>query len=373
MKIIFWQNIPSFHQSAAIRALAGIPGHDITLAYQEELPQTYAADGWFQPDFGSTQLIHLQNAETISAVLATMGSEAVHIFSGFRFPMIRKAFLAAISANLRVGIIAESADWRGLKGLLRLLLYRFEFMRFGARISFLLAMGELGVRWFVRCGFPIEKIYSYAYAVEKVPIEPLPLTSPAAIKLIYIGRLVPLKGVDLLISALQAHQGLKWHLDIVGDGPKHLELQRSVEVAGLGDQITFHGALPNHLARRMLMSADFLILPSHKDGWGAVINEALMLGVPVICSDACGAAELLENSDRGEVFSAGSLPALESALLCALRRRNNMFATKEQIMSWSQVIEGETLARYLLDVVAASAGRKERPKVPWRNGGKSCE
>ena len=64
----------------------------------------------------------------------------------------------------------------------------------------------------------------------------------------------------------------------------------------------------------MLSAADVLVLPSHWDGWGAVINEALCNGARVVCSDFCGAADLVSDPRFGRVFREGSLESLTQAM-----------------------------------------------------------
>jgi glycosyltransferase involved in cell wall biosynthesis len=372
MNIIFWQNIPSFHQSATIRALASMQGCEVTLALQEDLSKSFQDSGWLNPEFGKTRLLHLKNDDDISNLISETGDDAVHIFSGIRFPVVRKAFLAAIRTNARIGLLAEAADWRGGKGLARLLLYRLEFLRFSSRIDFTLAMGELGVRWYLRCGFPADKIYPFAYVVEKQTLETSRSSSNGATRLIYVGRFIRRKGLDVLLSALAMHKDLNWRLDLVGDGPECDNLMRQVIEAELADKITFHGALPNDVARKLIASSDCLILPSRWDGWGAVVNEALMQGVPVICSDVCGASDLLGSPERGEVFKAGAVTALGSVLERWICKGNKTQESADRIKSWAKSIEGETVAGYLLDVKDAAAGMKDRPLVPWRDGGQPC-
>lgn len=372
MKIVFWQNIPSFHQSATIRALASTNDCDVTLVYQDHLPQSFQGGGWLIPDFGNTRLLQPKNDAEIHGLIYESGDEAVHIFSGIRFPMVRKAFFAVSKTKARIGFLAEAADWRGLEGLVRLLVYRFEFLPFRARIDFILAMGELGVRWYSRCGFPADKIYPYAYVVESHLIETFLSQSNDTVSLIYVGRFIKLKGLDLLLSALAAHKCLTWHLDMVGDGPLRKELMQQVKKADLTDKVTFYGAVPNNVARQMIGQSDCLILPSRKDGWGAVVNESLTQGVPVICSDACGASDLLGSTERGEVFKSGSTCDLERVLKRWICKGKKTQESVNRIKSWTKSIEGETVAQYLLDVIDASAGARERPPVPWRNGGEPC-
>ena len=56
--------------------------------------------------------------------------------------------------------------------------------------------------------------------------------------------------------------------------------------------------------------ADCLVLPSKHDGWGTVVSEALISGVPAICSDTCGVAEVVKLSNYGGVFKSGNIEDL---------------------------------------------------------------
>jgi glycosyltransferase involved in cell wall biosynthesis len=60
--------------------------------------------------------------------------------------------------------------------------------------------------------------------------------------------------------------------------------------------------------------ADALLLPSRFDGWGLVVHEGLASGMPVVVSDACGAADLIESSGCGKVIPAGDEIALAEAI-----------------------------------------------------------
>ena len=364
MHIIFWQNIPSFHQSAIIRAIASTPGCEVTLALQDELPKMFHDGGWLIPDFGKAILIYPGNDDDISNLISASGVDAVHIFNGFRFPMVRKALLETIKTTARIGMIAEAADWRGFRGIARLLLYRLELFRFGSRIDFLLAMGQMGVRWYSRCGFPANKIYPFVYVVEQQTSGPCRRSSNETYRLIYVGQCIRRKGVDVLLSALSALQSLNWHLDIVGDGPERENLTKQAKIAGLAGKVTFHGTLQNETARQMVAESDCLVLPSRWDGWGAVVNEALMQGVPVICSDLCGASDLLRNPERGNFFKAGSVASLITALEHSVYKGKRSDDIVSNILLWSKAIEGKVVARYLLEVINGMATNKV-PQPPW--------
>lgn len=341
-------------------------GCEITLVLQANLPQMFKDGGWTIPDFGKTRMLYPKDDDDIRN-LVFENEDAVHIFSGIRFPMVRTAFLHAVGKKGRIGLLSESADWRGLEGFARFLLYRLEFLRFRARIDFILAIGRQGVQWYRNVGFSDDKIYPFAYVVEKYAPGASPSATTDTIRLIYVGQLIRRKGVDVLLSALTRHRRMDWHLDIVGDGPERNALLGQVTKAALIDKVSFHGALRNDIARQMIARSDCLVLPSRWDGWGAVINEALMQGVPVICSDACGASDLLGSPERGEMFQVGSVKELANVLERWILNGKRTRESSVRIKAWTESIEGETIARYLLDVIGASTDSSARPVAPWRN------
>jgi glycosyltransferase involved in cell wall biosynthesis len=87
----------------------------------------------------------------------------------------------------------------------------------------------------------------------------------------------------------------------------------------------------------MLMSSTALILPSHSEPWGLVINEALSYGCPVVVSDACGCVpDLVLNGRTGYSFDMGDVPQLTESML--------------QIAEWSA--DRVQVAKRCLDVIS---------------------
>ena len=78
--------------------------------------------------------------------------------------------------------------------------------------------------------------------------------------------------------------------------------------------MTFSGFLPLDELPAEFAAADAFVLPSRHDGWGVVVNQALAAGLPVIATEAVGAAELLSAPGTGAVIPAGSADALTAAL-----------------------------------------------------------
>lgn len=126
---------------------------------------------------------------------------------------------------------------------------------------------------------------------------PRPRSEGQPFRLVYMGRLYPLKGLAQTLDALaQARREREITLDILGDGPERDALQARVARLGLVGVVRFHGFLPQRDCARHLAQADALILASLRECGGAVVLEAMAMGLPVIASDWGGPADYLDES-----------------------------------------------------------------------------
>lgn len=130
-----------------------------------------------------------------------------------------------------------------------------------------------------------------------------------------VARLVPQKGIDVLISALElASADAKcWDLTLVGDGPERERLEFQVQQLGLQDRVHFLGFRrdPQHL---LLQSAVF-VLPSRFEGMPNALLEAMAAGLAVVVTDASpGPLEVVESEINGLVVPSDDPEALSAAL-----------------------------------------------------------
>jgi glycosyltransferase involved in cell wall biosynthesis len=135
-------------------------------------------------------------------------------------------------------------------------------------------------------------------------------------RLIFSGRLVPEKRVDLLIDAFVAiaSERPQWDLLIAGDGVLHDELHRRVPEA-LQQRVVWTGFLDRGEPALAYHSADVLVLPSDNEPWALVVPEAMAAGLVVVSSNIPGASyELVEDGRTGRIFPAGNLEELKHAL-----------------------------------------------------------
>ncbi len=132
---------------------------------------------------------------------------------------------------------------------------------------------------------------------------------------LYVGRLVPIKNVDVLIRAFQGlckdRQAVK--LVIVGDGSERQSLEALAGRAPEGIEFTGYLDLPEISAH--YGKASVFVLPSHREPWGFVVCEAMAAGLPLIVSDYAGVCEdLVVDGATGLTVPPGDVGALQAAM-----------------------------------------------------------
>jgi glycosyltransferase involved in cell wall biosynthesis len=126
----------------------------------------------------------------------------------------------------------------------------------------------------------------------------LPPSRIRPLRALFVGRLVPLKGVDLPIRAMASSPILREHaeLRIVGDGPQREVLAALAQRCGVADRVHFVGQVPHNELAREYRSASVFVFPSMKEFGGGVVLEALACGLPAIVLDYGGPAEYVPDT-----------------------------------------------------------------------------
>lgn len=211
-------------------------------------------------------------------------------------------------------------DWQGFPRCLRGWALRSSLAR-----AHRMAAASTGVRdVLVRQGFPADRIrllYPGVRADRFQPQDPTPVREalglpPDALHIGYVGRLVPEKGLDLLLQALH---GLppNCRLTIVGDGPEAKSLTALAAHLGLTARVRWLGRVAHEQLAPYLSAFDVLVLPSRTlarwaEQYGQVLVEAMLCGTPVVGS-TCGAIpEVI--GDGGLTFPEGNVAALRDTL-----------------------------------------------------------
>jgi glycosyltransferase involved in cell wall biosynthesis len=132
----------------------------------------------------------------------------------------------------------------------------------------------------------------------------------------YMGRLVPEKGLDLLLGAVSALDP-PWRLEIIGQGPEMDKLALLAQGLGIADRMDIHPWVPSGDVPARLNQFDVLALPSKslpnwKEQFGRVLIEAMSCQVPVVGSDSGEIPHVIGNA--GLVFPEGDIAALRDRL-----------------------------------------------------------
>lgn len=129
-----------------------------------------------------------------------------------------------------------------------------------------------------------------------------------------VGRIIHLKGFDLLLDAYAETNNPAWGLYIVG-GIVNEELQTIILQKGIKNVYFIDFILPDEL-RKYYEAADIFVLPTRYDPWGLVVNEAMAAGLPVITTFACGAGtEMVRSNKTGYLYEAERTKELKEYLL----------------------------------------------------------
>jgi glycosyltransferase involved in cell wall biosynthesis len=136
--------------------------------------------------------------------------------------------------------------------------------------------------------------------------------------ILFVGRLVPVKGVSLLLDAFArvAQIHLDARLTIIGDGVERAHLERRCRSLGISSRVDFTGYLNQQEVAEQLKNADLFVLPSYAEGLPVVLMEAMAGGVPVIATRIAGIPELVQDGVTGRLVTAGDVEQLVEAI-CA--------------------------------------------------------
>ncbi|MDR3574524.1 MAG: glycosyltransferase family 4 protein [Anaerolineaceae bacterium] len=161
--------------------------------------------------------------------------------------------------------------------------------------------------------------------------------------ILYLGRMEESKGLTYLIQAFSQVKDQNSILVLAGEGSLYSELEQQARSLRIQDRIRFAGYVPTNQSVTYYSLAWVFVLPSitlttGKEPWGLVVNEAMNQGLPVIASDAVGAAAggLIRHLINGLIVPEKDIAALSESLSLILKDedlRNTMGRNARQMIS----------------------------------------
>lgn len=187
---------------------------------------------------------------------------------------------------------------------------------------------------------------------------------PGPLRLLFVGNLIPRKGLHTLLGAL-ARLGGDWQLRVVGNlaiDPAYTRAIRAqIARLRLGERVTLLGALSEADLRAQLAAHHLLAVPSSYEGYGIVYLEAMAFGLPVIGTTAGAAWEIITPARDGYLVPPEDPDALASALASLLADRLRLRAMSraaregyERQPTWSESMAA--IRTFLVEIAAATAG-----------------
>jgi glycosyltransferase involved in cell wall biosynthesis len=174
------------------------------------------------------------------------------------------------------------------------------------------ALRGLAIGW----GVPPEKV-----VVIPNPVSPPPLDEREALRarhglegrtLVFAGRLVPQKSIDVALDAVVATPDVS--LLLAGEGPYRERLEAYARSLPLDGRARFLGPQPRQTVFELLRAADAALLSSSWENFPHMVVEALAVGTPVISTDAGGVTEILRDDENGLLVPMGDAEALAAAI-----------------------------------------------------------
>lgn len=187
--------------------------------------------------------------------------------------------------------------------------------------------------------------------------------------ILFVGRLQPLKGIDVLLKAMgrviSAQPGVNFRLVIVGGELSSADfrmnaLRQLVVELGLENVIHFAGSKGQEELVQYYSVADVLVLPSLYESFGMVALEAMACGKPVVVTTACGVSTIIENGKDGIVIPPHDIGALADKLMLLLNTHQLKDLIGKAARTKAMNYQWQGIAQQLLQVFDHVAVKSER-------------
>ena len=170
--------------------------------------------------------------------------------------------------------------------------------------------------WRERCHIPDSRCRAIWNGVDLsrfACIERVPRASGAPLRLLFVGRLHPMKGLDVLLDAIGRMPTGTVQLSIAGEGGEKSRLMELAQGLSVTESVRFLGHVDE--VERLFADADCLVLPSVRlESFGQVLIEAMAAGLPLLTSDFGPFLEINVHGETGLVTPLGDAEALAAAL-----------------------------------------------------------
>lgn len=277
-----------------------------------EVVDTYGPGNFYLMPF-----YYLKAMVYLATRFATGRAQLVHIHMAEYGSVLRKGLLTAMCTLFRVPVVLHLHGGRFPKQYdSASSLMRWPIRRMMKMTREVVVLGDFWKDWVEsRFGDDVERVTLLHNAVHGPSSRPeLPRNHP--VRLLTLGRLIPLKAIDVLLNALATDECRKrdWHLTIAGDGDI-ATYRAQAEQLGLSDRVHFTGWLDQTGCQHELKAADILVQPSLFEGLPMSVLEAMSNALAIIATPVGSVGDAIIDEETGLLVPPKDVDALAHALV----------------------------------------------------------
>ncbi len=313
MKLTFFSNFMNHHQLFISQAFFERLGEDYTFVATEQIPQERVDMGYVDMN------------RTYPFVLTTYDSEenlrkAYALAQESDVVILGSAPNSFLTKRLREGKLTfkycerlfkqeETRVYHKLKNYLRVVRHFGRFQKYPLYGLCASAYTAADVNTYAQYEGRLYRWGYFPQVVEQPDIEAL-IQKKEPKSLLWVGRMLDWKHPRMAIDITKRlkEEGYQVQLKMIGNGPLEYELKQKIKKENLTDSVVFLGPMsPDQVRCEMEKSQIFLFTSGFKEGWGAVLNEAMNSGCICVVSHATGSGPfLIENGKNGWLYQKGN-------------------------------------------------------------------
>lgn len=306
---------------AGIELVGGIGVH-AGLKFREDLPEDLAIET-LMPQTSWRDAARIELSQKLWKRLTDLNPEVVLVPGYYTLPAIIAAAWARLHRRASV-LMTESTAGDHRRSWWK---ERIKALGIHMLFNWTVSGGAAHREYLDQLGFPRDRVRGFYDVVDNAMFAEgtrslRENSSAAELNLpsryfLYVGRLAPEKNVAGLLRSwlVYRERGGKWPLMLVGDGPEITSLKKTASLSAFASEVHFPGLRSSRELLPYYAFAGCFVLPSTREPWGLVVNEAMASALPVLVSNRCGCSEdLVVQGLNGFVFDPQNEPRLTAYL-----------------------------------------------------------
>lgn len=371
-RLIYWRDRPLDVEIGLFRELSNVYS-EIVIITSTNYENNRKDNNWGYNFPKNINTIYINNISDIDHRKFINDDNLFHGITGIN-NLHLKMFLS-INKNFKFSICAERPNIYGnrLKKLWMKLTrwgyYRFYFKKYRSNILCFFAMGDIGVKSYLKYGVEEKKLFPIMYTLDlhNCYSASQDLCKKNVVSIVYFGRFDDeTKGLDILRDAWSSlDYSENYQLYLAGGYGK--DSKKTINWIENTKNAHYLGAWKQNEIFEKLGSYDVCIAPSRYDGWNLTPNHAIDAGNAVIISNNAGSDDLVRYANCGIVYESSSLIHLKESILYTVNHLDKIKEWKKNSINYKQFINNEKIARYFISALefCKSGYNTIKPIAPW--------